>query len=80
MVIHAFYENGVFRPQEPVELPDGCQVELVLREKRLDDSRATDGQPLVNLASIAAAHPQNPDAPSDLASQHDHYLYGAAKR
>ena len=26
--IRAIYENGVFRPLEPVELPDGCQVEL----------------------------------------------------
>jgi predicted DNA-binding antitoxin AbrB/MazE fold protein len=26
--IHAIYENGVFRPQEPVELPDQCVVEF----------------------------------------------------
>lgn len=25
-IIHAVYENGVFRPTEPVELPDGCEV------------------------------------------------------
>jgi predicted DNA-binding antitoxin AbrB/MazE fold protein len=25
-VIAAVYENGVFRPIEPVDLPDGCQV------------------------------------------------------
>jgi predicted DNA-binding antitoxin AbrB/MazE fold protein len=24
--IHAIYENGVFRPIEPVELPEACQV------------------------------------------------------
>ena len=24
--IHAVYENGVFRPVEPVELPEGCEV------------------------------------------------------
>ena len=80
MVIHAVYENGVFRPNEPVELPESCQVELVLREKSAVDSRTIAGAPLTNLAAIAAAHPQNPDAPSDLASQHDHYLYGTAKR
>lgn len=27
-VIHAIYENGVFRPTEPVELPDRCRVEF----------------------------------------------------
>lgn len=25
-VIHAVFENGVFRPQEPVDLPEGCNV------------------------------------------------------
>lgn len=24
--IHAIYENGVFRPTEPVDLPEGCEV------------------------------------------------------
>jgi predicted DNA-binding antitoxin AbrB/MazE fold protein len=80
MVIHAVYENGVFRPNEPVELPESCQVELVLREKPTADSRSKARDPLASLAAIAAAHPNNPDAPSDLASQHDHYLYGSPKR
>ena len=26
--IHAVYENGLFRPTDPVELPDPCEVEL----------------------------------------------------
>ncbi|MEX2168458.1 MAG: antitoxin family protein [Pirellulales bacterium] len=26
--IRAIYENGVFRPLEPVDLPDGCRVKL----------------------------------------------------
>lgn len=25
-IIHAIYENGVFRPTEPVELPEPCHV------------------------------------------------------
>jgi predicted DNA-binding antitoxin AbrB/MazE fold protein len=25
-IIHAIYEDGVFRPTEPVDLPDGCMV------------------------------------------------------
>ena len=24
--IHAIFENGVFRPVEPAELPEGCEV------------------------------------------------------
>jgi predicted DNA-binding antitoxin AbrB/MazE fold protein len=42
-VIHAVYENGVFRPTEPVDLPESSEVEVELRrvtprsdEKRLD--------------------------------------------
>lgn len=30
MVVHAMYENGVFRPLGPVELPDGRQVEVLI--------------------------------------------------
>jgi predicted DNA-binding antitoxin AbrB/MazE fold protein len=41
-VIHAVYENGVFRPTEPVDLPESSEVEVELRvvtppaETRLD--------------------------------------------
>ena len=30
-VIHAIYENGVFRPTEPVDLPESSKVEVELR-------------------------------------------------
>ena len=30
--IHAVYENGVFRPVEPVNLPERCQVEVEIRQ------------------------------------------------
>ncbi|MEA2602335.1 MAG: hypothetical protein QOF89_3327 [Acidobacteriota bacterium] len=42
-IIHAIYENGVFRPKEPVDLPESSEVEVELRivtpssgEKQLD--------------------------------------------
>jgi len=38
--VHAIYENGVFRPVEPVALPDRTSVELEVR---------TPGQPLPQL-------------------------------
>lgn len=28
-LIHAVYERGVFRPTEPIGLPDGCEVDVV---------------------------------------------------
>lgn len=27
-VVHAVYENGVFKPTEPVSLPEACEVEF----------------------------------------------------
>ena len=42
--IHAIYENGVFRPIQPVSLPDRCEVEVeihavnpVRQQPSLDD-------------------------------------------
>ena len=34
-VVHAIYEKGVFRPVQPVELPENCEVEF---EPRVVDS------------------------------------------
>ena len=31
MALHAIYENGVFRPIEPVDLPDRCEVQVEVR-------------------------------------------------
>jgi predicted DNA-binding antitoxin AbrB/MazE fold protein len=40
-MIHAVYENGVFRPTEPVDLPEHCRVEfepkLLAEGTRSDD-------------------------------------------
>jgi predicted DNA-binding antitoxin AbrB/MazE fold protein len=39
--IHAVYENGVFRPTEPVDLPERTEVEIEARviEPQLDPAR-----------------------------------------
>lgn len=29
--IHAIYENGIFRPIDPVDLPERCEVEVEVR-------------------------------------------------
>ena len=31
--IQAIYENGVFRPLGPVDLPEKCEVEVILRSR-----------------------------------------------
>jgi predicted DNA-binding antitoxin AbrB/MazE fold protein len=80
MVIHAVYENGVFRPVAPVELPDNCEVDLTVQQSPGCDVQASAGSPLSKIAALASQYPPNPNLPADLAAQHDHYLHGAAKR
>jgi predicted DNA-binding antitoxin AbrB/MazE fold protein len=80
MVVHAVYENGVFRPTDPVELPENCQVALVVQKTPQVEPRANEAAPLSKLAALAGEHPENPNLPADLAAQHDHYLYGTPKR
>ncbi len=66
-VFHAIYENGVFRPTEPVDLPEAVEVEVELRlvtppaaEKRLDaiynllEARFESGEP-----DVAARHDEH---------------------
>lgn len=80
MVIHAIYENGIFRPVAPVELPNNCEVDLMIQRSTLSEAEPRTASPLAGIAVIASQHPQNPKLPQDLAEQHDHYLYGASKR
>lgn len=75
-IIHAIYENGVFRPTDPIDLPDSCEVELVVHAKPSVTAEST----LAKLAEFGRQGPENPDLPDDLAVQHDHYLYGTPKK
>jgi predicted DNA-binding antitoxin AbrB/MazE fold protein len=80
MVIHAVYENGVFRPTEPVDLPENCEVKVLVDVANGTDAPKSPTSTLARLAALASEYPANPSLPSDLAQQHDHYLYGAPKR
>ena len=74
--IHAVYENGIFRPLDPVDLPDRCEVEIMIQSQSTVMARTT----LARLAEISRQFPVNPEPPTDLAAQHDHYLYGLPKQ
>lgn len=73
--IHAVYENGVFRPTQPISLPENCEVELTIALTP-DASRS----PLQRLAALAEQYATSTELPVDLATQHDHYLYGTPRR
>ena len=36
MTIRAVFENGVFRPTEKVEFPDPCEVEIDVRQVKVE--------------------------------------------
>ncbi len=68
--IAAHFDGKVIIPDEPVQLPVGQMLRLHLE-------LAEPPPPFADLLRFAA---DLPDAPSDLAAQHDHYLYGSPKR
>lgn len=75
-ILKAHFDGRVLVPDEPVDLPVNCALEVQV--KRLGSAPAPD-KPLQKLAEVARQFPVA-DAPPDGAAQHDHYLYGLPKR
>ncbi len=65
------FDGKVLIPDGPVELPVGQTLKVHLEVPENASPRFAD------LAQFAA---DLPDAPTDLAAQHDHYLYGSPKK
>ena len=91
ITVDAIYEDGVLKPEHPLLLSEHEKVRLTV-EPRREDAAAVQGYsglaaaPGPTLAeriiARAQALPEEVVAqwPTDGASQHDHYLYGAPKR
>jgi hypothetical protein len=75
--VKARYDGRVFVPEVPLDLPVGTDVEIPLPANHVAEEAAALAS---GLARIAKQYPENPDLPTDLATQHDHYLYGTPKR
>ena len=69
----AHFDGKVIVPDEPVELPTGCPLEI-----RIETAGTRSARPgsLTRLAERAGKIAANPAAPTDASVQHDHYLYG----
>jgi len=65
-------ENGAVRLPPEVSLPEGSKVRVEPVEPEADRRAFVE-----ELRAIARSMPE---LPPDWASQHDHYLYGTAKR
>ena len=71
MTINAIYENGVFKPQEPVRLDEHTEVEVSIRtEVPVDAADPTGWKAAEALIGFII------DAPPDMAEHHDAYLRG----
>ncbi len=77
MTLRVHFDGKVLVPDEPVDLPVNCALEVQV--KPLESDRIEE-RPLMKLVKLLEELPDNPDWPSDGAAQHDHYLYGLPKR
>ena len=75
-VLMAHFDGKVLVPDEPVDLPVDCPLEV-----RVQPARKTpaNGGSLRSLVELAGRFPVT-DGPKDGAEQHDHYLYGSPKK
>lgn len=71
------YDGSVLVPDEPVDLPLNRPLEL-----SVVSMETPSGVPaaLEKLAALAKNRPDRAGKRTDLAAQHDHYLYGTPKR
>lgn len=84
-VLKAHFDGKVLVPEGPVNLPVNCTLEIHVQTSVASNpvprEQQGDGKTfLQKLAERLAEHPSDPNAPTDGAAQHDHYLYGTPKR
>ena len=74
LTVEAIYENGVLKPIQPLPFKEHERVTLTVQRARRSLAE--------EIASRGRALPQEilDRLPADGASQHDHYIYGTAKR
>lgn len=74
--VTAIYENGVFKPESPVDLKEKTKVHLVIEtaSNAADDDDPTGWKTAQELIGCIE------DAPPDMAENHDFYLYGRPRR
>jgi predicted DNA-binding antitoxin AbrB/MazE fold protein len=81
--LKAIDEGGVFRPLEPVEIAEPQEVSLLVETPDEGPPDASAEKPIwAYAAQLIREIPEDAlnALPTDGASQHDHYLYGAPKR
>jgi predicted DNA-binding antitoxin AbrB/MazE fold protein len=67
--VKAIYEDGVFKPLEPLQLDELTQVEVLIPSPAADE----ENPPALNAIDDLIGFIRN--APADMAEHHDRYLY-----
>lgn len=75
-ILRARFDGRVLIPEEPIDLPTECMLELHVEPITGEKPKTA----LQRLAEKLAQYPSDPDSPGDAAAQHDHYLYGTPKQ
>ena len=90
--LKARFDGRVLVPEHPVDLPVDEILEIQIADVPQNGSVENGGAATNNedasgekslfeeLMEISQKFPANPDTPTDLAAQHDHYLHGMPKR
>ena len=74
--IKAIYEDGVFKPKEPVQLEERTEVEVLIPVPApTDENDPTGWKAIDRLIGIA----DDESGPTDISENHDEYLYGSKR-
>jgi hypothetical protein len=77
--IHADFDGKVIVPDEPLDLP--CGEALIVRVEPVKlTPRPAEESPESSLGWLLKNASDSPALATDLAREHDHYLYGSSKR
>ena len=71
--VNAVYEDGVFKPEGPVNLQEKAKVRLVIESAEPTTADADDPTGWKTAMELMGCIK---DAPPDMAENHDKYLYG----
>jgi predicted DNA-binding antitoxin AbrB/MazE fold protein len=79
--VEAIYEQGVLRLEHPIALAEGTRVRVVVipepsRAETPGEPGSRKRTPAEIIAEIAAMAMESDDEPTDVARNHDKYLYG----
>ena len=79
--LRAIYERGVLRLKEPLPLPDGTAVDVIVTSREATDteSQIQKDRPWDMLIQLLAECAIDTGIPN-LAQHHDHYLYGISEK